>query len=162
MIENGRMPDGSAQRQARRFSMRNFRTILQHQHDRLDRAFASYLAAQEAGSGRTPRRLTLFLAALERHMRMEETVLFPFIGGLAAGSEDGTLIFLKSEHRQIRGAMMALRNAGVSAAARIAANWLAAALWRHEQVEDLVLGPWLEMLTDPQRRSLRILLQRAA
>jgi len=143
--------------------MKSHPSILQREHDRLDRSFANYLAALEAGSDKVTRRLSRFVAVLERHLWLEETVLFPYAERLAPGDADGTLVFLKAEHQRIRAAMIALRTTEDAAAARVAATWLAATLWRHEQVEDRVLSPWLDShLSEPQRRTLLDLLRHAA
>lgn len=85
-----------------------------------------------------------FRARLERHIRWEESLLFPAAAAKAPQLEPGPIRVMLMEHEQIRASTKATLEAlekGDSGAARLAAQALLVALGGHNSKEERILYP---------------------
>jgi hemerythrin-like domain-containing protein len=133
-------------------------TVLAHlaaDHARLDDLFDD--ASSEVGAGdfaRARARFASFADGLERHIAMEERVLFPLFDA-RAGMPGPTLV-MRREHRQIE-QLLALAAAalavgdGATYAAEAAS--LAAILQAHNMKEERILYPRTDALLDDDERA---------
>jgi hemerythrin-like domain-containing protein len=120
--------------------------VLQRDHRALDLCLAQALARVNAGDAAAAKPLVAQLAAsLRRHIRVENDVLAPRLGGGAAGPEDPLAIMLR-EHDEILRQVAALEESAAPAAPDVAelgafVAILSGTLAKHEHREESNLFP---------------------
>ena len=141
-------------RDAQPGALRGVSDALGWDHDRLD---ALEVAAMEAwGAGETPAAARLhlrFVFGLLRHIRFEESVLFPEFERVSGMPDHGPTEVMRVEHRAIEALLEDLRKAvasGVPPAEATRAD-LRALLHGHNVKEENVLYPMLDRALDPRR-----------
>lgn len=133
-------------------------------HDRLDAILQSVRARVEAGDWEAARReYAPFYDGLDRHIRLEEGILFPLFEE-RTGMTGGPTAVMREEHREIRGALEAMRDAVGRADARLFQDGLAhllTVLPDHNVKEEQVLYPTTDrILPETDRAALAARLQR--
>ena len=126
-------------------------------HERLDALFERTLAAFHVGERVFAReQFGEFQAGLDRHIDVEETMLFPIFEAHAPPS--GPTHVMRVEHVEIRKAMHDIASAlaaGDEQRLRQAADALRSVLTEHNMKEEHVLYPAIDqMATDEERASI--------
>ena len=149
------------------------RTVMQYlawDHDRIDSLIQRVRALAAAASWPDARRtFTEMRHGLERHIRMEEDVLFPLFEARSGIGSGGPTAVMRAEHAQIRSALDRLSAALPADEGRevdppaflgeLAA--MVAILSDHNLKEEEVLYPMIDqMLAAPERSDLMMRLQR--
>lgn len=141
-------------RDARPGALRGVTEALGWDHDRLDALERAAMEAWGAGETRAAARLHLrFVFGLLRHIRFEESVLFPEferVSGMPA--DGGPTAVMRVEHRAIEALLEDMREA-VARAVRPAEPTradLRALLHQHNVKEENVLYPMLDNALDPR------------
>jgi iron-sulfur cluster repair protein YtfE (RIC family) len=134
-------------------------------HDRLDAILQSVRARVEAGEWEAARReYAPFYDGLDRHIRLEEGILFPLFEERTGTAAGGPTAVMKEEHREIRGALETMRDAMERADARLFEEGLArllSVLPDHNVKEEQVLYPTTDrILPEKDRAALAARLQR--
>jgi hemerythrin-like domain-containing protein/uncharacterized protein (DUF2249 family) len=123
-------------------------------HDRLDALDAAAMEAWEAGATRSGTRLHLqFVFGLLRHIRFEESVLFPQFERVSGMPADrGPTTVMRVEHRAIEALLEDLRLAAVSGVrpAQTTRADLRALVHGHNVKEESVLYPMLDRALDAE------------
>jgi hemerythrin-like domain-containing protein len=132
-------------------------------HDRLDAILQSVRARVEAGDWEAARREYVpFYDGLDRHIRLEEGILFPLFEE-RTGMTGGPTVVMREEHREIRGALGTMRDALGRADDRLFQEGLAhllSVLPDHNVKEEQVLYPTTDrILPEKDRAALAARLQ---
>jgi hemerythrin-like domain-containing protein len=120
---------------------------MQADHDRLDGLWDRAAELRSGDPRGSERLLREFAAGLERHIALEEELLFPYFEERSEPSGKQLAALLREEHRTIREALAALL-AEVDAHAadlRSAETALRNALWAHNALEEGKLYPWFDL-----------------
>ncbi len=124
------------------FAMSSIGEAFAHDHRRLEQALAASM--EHAGAGRwgeAAAAFTIFRRGIERHMEVEEQVLFPAV---EAGAETPLTAILRKGHRDLRVFFDELDDAlearDTAECARITAS-MRALLERHDEKEEAELYP---------------------
>ena len=130
-----------------------------HDHRSCDDLWSRVEAAADAGdAGATSAAWGAFAAAMERHFRWEEEVLFPAIDAVAGFGGGGPIYVMKLEHEQMRGVL------GVMTQAAAAGQWedvvdhgdtLLMLVQQHNAKEENVLYPMADRFVGDQWAELR-------
>jgi len=133
-------------------------------HDRLDAILQSVRARVEAGSWEAARReYAAFHDGLDRHIRLEEGILFPLFEE-RTGMTGGPTAVMREEHREIRGALGVMREAlgrGDAALFHDGLGQLHSVLPDHNVKEERMLYPTMDrILPKADRAALAARLQR--
>jgi hemerythrin-like domain-containing protein len=133
-------------------------------HDRLDAILRSVRARVEAGDWDAARREYVpFADGLDRHIRLEEGILFPIFEE-RTGMTAGPTAVMRVEHCEIRGALETMREGLGRSDPRLFENGLAHlfdVLPDHNVKEEQVLYPTTDrILGDKDRASLAARLQK--
>jgi len=133
-------------------------------HDRLDAILQSVRARVEAGDWEAARReYAPFYDGLDRHIRLEEGILFPLFEE-RTGMTGGPTVVMREEHREIRGALGTMLDALGRSDVRLFQEGLAhllSVLPDHNVKEEQVLYPTTDrILPDKERAALAARLQR--
>jgi len=129
--------------------------FMSQEHAQLAALFREYQVLRSEFPDRARRTLEQFTAGLERHMELEETILFPRFESFAQMGNSGPTTVMRSEHKEIRGALARLRSGCSGDDAEIIEHTLLESLRAHEAMEDLVFSPWLdETLSETERFGL--------
>lgn len=139
---------------ARVGALRTVREALGWDHGRLDGLEEAAVAAWNAGQDKTAARFHLrFVHGLQRHIRFEESVLFPEFERVTHMPPDqGPTAVMRMEHRMIEERLAEMKEAaerGVRPAERVRAE-LRGILEPHDEKEEHVLYPMLDRALDPQ------------
>lgn len=131
-------------------------SYLSWDHARLDRALAGareHLRAERMGAARQS--FDEYARGLERHMRVEEDLVFPVFEELS-GLSGGPVAVMRDEHRSIRLALAMMRDGlerddtqGFGAGVR----FLQSILPEHNAKEEHVLYPTTDRLLTPSARA---------
>ncbi len=125
------------------------------EHARLAALFREYQTLRIEAPDQARPRLELFTAGLERHMALEEAILFPRFEAFSQMGNSGPTTIMRSEHREIREALARLRDGCDEDDADLIEHTLLESLRAHEAMEDLVFSPWLdETLGETERMGL--------
>ena len=134
-------------------ALRGVSDALGWDHDRLDALEVAAMEAWGAGETRAAARLHLrFVFGLLRHIRFEESVLFPEFERVSGMPDHGPTEVMRVEHRAIEALLEDLRKAvasGVPPAEPTRAD-LRALLHEHNVKEENVLYPMLDRALDPR------------
>ena len=136
--------------------MYEFSKVMGDEHERLAGLFRQYQALRPRQPVEARRRLEEFTAGLERHMAIEEQILFPRFEDFSHLGTSGPTTVMRGEHREIRHALARLRSLppGTGAIDELEMKLLDA-LRAHEAMEDLVFNPWIdESLNETERLGL--------
>ena len=141
-------------RDARPGALRGVTEALGWDHDRLDALEVSAMEDWVAGETRAAARLHLrFVFGLLRHIRFEESVLFPEFERVSGMPADrGPTTVMRVEHRSIEALLEDMREAvasGVRPAEPTRAD-LRALLHQHNVKEESVLYPMLDRALEPR------------
>jgi hemerythrin-like domain-containing protein len=130
--------------------------FMTQEHSRLALLFREYQTLKGEAPDRARRRLKKFIAGLERHMTLEEEILFPRFEAVSRLGNSGPTTVMRSEHREIREALARLlAESGAAGAAERIEDALLESLRAHEAMEDLVFSPWIdESLSENERLGL--------
>ena len=133
-------------------------------HDRLDAILRSVRARVEAGDWQAARReYAPFDDGLDRHIRLEEGILFPIFEE-RSGMKGGPTAVMRVEHCEIRGALETMRDGLGRSDARLFQEGLAHlldVLPDHNVKEEQVLYPTTDrLLEEKDRAALAARLQR--
>lgn len=130
--------------------------LLTLEHERLVGLFRQYQVLLAAAPDEARRRLDEFTDGLQRHMAVEEQILFPRFETFTRLGNSGPTAVMRSEHAEIRTALARLGALRAGDGARDdAEKSLLDALRAHEAMEELVFSPWLdETLTEIERMAL--------
>lgn len=124
--------------------MNGIRDVMAHDHKACDDEFALIEQALAAGDwGRTGAAIEAFCAAMERHLGVEETVLFPAFEQ-ATGITMGPTRVMRMEHAQLRGLFDEMRAAAAARdepGLRGQAETLLIMMQQHNLKEENVLYP---------------------
>jgi hemerythrin-like domain-containing protein/uncharacterized protein (DUF2249 family) len=139
---------------ARVGTLRGVREALGWDHGRLDGLEEAAVAAWSAGQAKTAARFHLrFVYGLHRHIRFEESVLFPeFERVTHMPSDQGPTAVMRLEHRMIEERLAQMKDAaerGVRPADGIRAE-LRGILEPHDEKEEHVLYPMLDRALEPR------------
>jgi len=151
-------------RDARPGALRGVREALSWDHARLDGLEQAAAEAWKAAQVRSASRFHLrFAFGLQRHIRFEESVLFPaFERATGMDADRGPTAVMRLEHRRIEERLAEIREAaarGVPPAERSRADLLAL-LEMHDAKEENILYPMLDRsLAPPEADALVYLLQ---
>jgi hemerythrin-like domain-containing protein len=131
-------------------------------HDRLDALLESVRNRVESGEwGHARRVYSEFDRGLDRHIRLEEEILFPLFEARTAST--GPTTVMREEHQLIRGVLVALGAAvgrGDTLAFRSGLAALASLLPPHNEKEEQVLYPTTDrVLQESERAGLAARLQ---
>lgn len=128
--------------------MESITDYMQQDHDLIDgiaeRAAAAAAAGDLAGMERDG---ALFLQRLERHIEMEENLLFPAFEERTGMTAAGPSVQMRAEHEQMQGILQQMRDA---IAAKDAAGWQRASqallevLVPHNLKEEQMMYPMLD------------------
>ncbi|WP_167089073.1 hemerythrin domain-containing protein [Massilia frigida] len=122
-------------------------SYLEADHVRCDALFANARHAVRVGLWREAgRALATFRHALERHLLIEERIVFPAFEN-AVGTTSAPTAAMRSEHLRIRGVVQRLANALAerdTEAFLIHADTLGIVLYQHSEKEEGVLYPMIE------------------
>jgi len=137
---------------------------LSSDHDRLDAILQSVRARVEASDWEAARReYAPFYDGLDRHIRLEEGILFPLFEE-RTGTAGGPTAVMREEHLEIRGALGTMRDALGRADVRLFQEGLAhllSVLPDHNVKEEQVLYPTTDrILPEKERAALAARLQR--
>jgi uncharacterized protein (DUF2249 family)/hemerythrin-like domain-containing protein len=140
-------------RDARPGALRGVREALGWDHARLDGLEQAASEAWQAAQVRSASRFHLrFAFGLERHIRFEESVLFPAFDRVTGmGADRGPTAVMRLEHRRIEERLADIRDAaarGVRPAERTRADLLAL-LEMHDAKEENLLYPMLDRSLAP-------------
>ena len=105
---------------------------------------------------RARERYRAFDAGLDRHIRLEEELLFPLFEA-RTGIQSGPTVILRMEHRQIRVALGMMRDAlAVGDAPRFhdGRRWLDDVLPQHDSKEEHILYPMTDQFLSAQERAV--------
>lgn len=135
-------------------TLRSVAEALGWDHDRLDALEQAAMEAWDAGNTRSGPQLHLrFVAGLERHIRFEESVLFPeFERVTGMGSDRGPTAVMRVEHREIEALLEDVKTAasvGVRPSETTRAE-LRAVLHAHDAKEEGILYPMLDRALAPR------------
>ena len=124
-------------------------------HDRLDALLDETIDLFEASSFHEARdRWAEFACGLERHIVIEETIVFPVFDALSPAG--GPTRVMRIEHEQVRRAIAAM-NAALEQAATdafdVAVEALVSVLGEHNAKEEGVLYPAIDRMLDDEARS---------
>jgi uncharacterized protein (DUF2249 family)/hemerythrin superfamily protein len=121
-------------------------------HDRLDALIVGARSDLQAGnSGASRRSFGEFRTGLLRHIRMEETVLFPAFERVTGGAEGGPTAVMRMEHRHIEGVLEAMQELmagpepGIAAFDRLREE-LVSLLEHHNLKEERIVYPMTDHL----------------
>ena len=141
-------------RDARPAVLRRVVEALGWDHDRLDALEMAAMGAWVVGETRAAARLHLrFVFGLLRHIRFEESVLFPEFERVSGTPSDrGPTAAMRAEHREIEALLEDVRQAAVSGVrpAEPTRADLRALLHQHNVKEENVLYPMLDRALDPR------------
>jgi hemerythrin-like domain-containing protein len=134
--------------------LRGVREALGWDHGRLDGLEEAAVAAWKAGQAQSAARLHLrFVHGLLRHIRFEESVLFPEFERVTRMPPDqGPTAVMRLEHRMIQECLAQLKDAaerGERPAETVRAE-LRGILEPHDEKEEHVLYPMLDRALDPR------------
>jgi hemerythrin-like domain-containing protein/uncharacterized protein (DUF2249 family) len=134
--------------------LRGVREALGWDHGRLDGLEEAAVAAWNAGQAATGARFHLrFVHGLQRHIRFEESVLFPEFERVTHMSPDqGPTAVMRMEHRMIEERLAQMKDAaerGVRPPETVRAE-LRAILEPHDEKEEHVLYPMLDRALEPR------------
>lgn len=132
-------------------------SVLAHDHDRCDVLFARACAQVRTGDWEgAAQSAPALAAALERHVRMEESVVFDALDA-ALRSQQSATATLRADHRRMEGVLMRLlasqRSRDASAFFKHAAT-LRVLLQSHHEREEQVFYPAAERILRGQREQL--------
>ena len=121
--------------------------LLAHDHRRLDAGLVAAKESLRAGDvAGGSARFSEFRDGLERHIAVEEEILFPAFEALAGGAARGPLHVMRMEHGEIRTLMAeiaaALEGGAEARATPLAA--LTARLYAHNGKEERILYPAID------------------
>jgi hemerythrin-like domain-containing protein len=138
---------------------------LAHDHERLWALLVAAADSLEAGRPKTARRrFRAFREAFERHVRVEEEVLFPLFE-VRVGLVGGPTVLMRDEHRQMADRVQTMAQAVETAdqtAFASARKAFSETFRRHTAKEERFLYTTLErLLSSPQRAALGERLLRA-
>ncbi len=138
--------------------MESITDYMQQDHDLIDgiaeRAVAAAAAGDLAGMERDG---ALFLQRLERHIEMEENLLFPAFEERTGMTAAGPSVQMRAEHEQMQGILQQMRDA---IAAKDAAGWQRASqallevLVPHNLKEEQMMYPMLDDAMGPDAGAL--------
>jgi hemerythrin-like domain-containing protein len=138
----------------------SFETItdyLSSDHHRLDGLLAEVEREVARGSFERARELFVaFEAGLDRHIRLEEELLFPLFEA-RVGILSGPTVVLRMEHRQIRVAAGMMRDGlavGEAARFRDGRRWLDDVLPQHDSKEEHILYPMTDRFLSARERAV--------
>lgn len=133
-------------------------------HDRLDALLDEAAEQVEEGRWADAREpYGVFERGLDRHMRLEEEIVFPLFEA-RSGIVDGPTAVLREEHRAIRGALALMRGGILDSDAQAFRDGIAffhTVMPEHDAKEEHFLYPMTDrMLTDRERATLVARLRR--
>ncbi|WP_167079985.1 hemerythrin domain-containing protein [Massilia aquatica] len=132
-------------------------SYLEADHVRCDALFADARRAVRKGLWREAgHAFATFCHALERHLLMEERIVFPAFER-AIGAASAPTASMRSEHLRIRGVVQRLSNSlreRDTEAFLDHANTLGIVLYQHSEKEEGVLYPMIERVLAPSRHKL--------
>ncbi|HVR71228.1 MAG TPA: hemerythrin domain-containing protein [Vicinamibacteria bacterium] len=132
------------------------KSYLSWDHERLEHALDDARAhVQEEHMAEARHALDLYVGGLERHMRIEEELVFPVFEA-RSGMSGGPTTVLRDEHRTIRVALAMMREGvarGDGAGFRAGLRYLETILPEHNAKEEHVLYPTTDRLLTPAERS---------
>jgi hypothetical protein len=119
-------------------------------HDRLDALWDRATELRSVEPQASDHLLRAFAAGLERHIVLEEEILFPFFEERSEASGKRLADALREEHRAIRAALAALLARVTAHAVDLepAQTELRNALWAHNALEEGRLYPWFDLRAD--------------
>jgi hemerythrin-like domain-containing protein len=124
--------------------MNGIRELMAHDHQACDDEFASIERALAGGDwAKTIAAIDAFVAAMDRHLGVEESVLFPAFEQ-ATGMTMGPTRVMRMEHAQMRGLFDEMRAAAVDrdeGALRGQAETLLIMMQQHNLKEENILYP---------------------
>ncbi len=137
--------------------METIGTFLEIDHRHCDALFVHAHNAARAGDWFTcEQAYPVFRSALERHLLIEEKILFPAFEAAVAHAKDYTAT-MRSDHLRIRGVTQRLAES-LRERDRIAfldhADTLGVVLYLHSEKEEGVLYPMMERVLAPRRDAL--------
>ena len=124
-------------------------------HDRLDELFRQFQMNKEIYFSKAKECFKAFKFGLERHIAVEEEILFPVFEEKTALWDTGPTVVMRSEHREIEKALEAIHK-------KVQKNdpgcdreetELIALLKRHSRKEKNILYPLLDELTEFEERN---------
>jgi iron-sulfur cluster repair protein YtfE (RIC family) len=126
------------------------------EHARLALLFREYQSLKDGAPEQAGRLLERFADGLERHMTLEEEILFPRFEAVSHMGNTGPTTIMRAEHAEIRKALSLLGTLRAGEEPRLAAEEiLIDSLRAHEAMEDLVFSPWIdESLSENERLGL--------
>ncbi|MBE7417719.1 MAG: hemerythrin domain-containing protein [Ideonella sp.] len=128
--------------------MESITTYMQHDHELIDGIAERASAAAAGGDSATlAREAAQFLQRLERHIEMEEHVLFPAFEQRTGMREAGPSVQMRAEHEQMRGILAQMRDAMKANDApgyRSASRALFEILVPHNMKEEQMMYPMLD------------------
>jgi hemerythrin-like domain-containing protein len=116
------------------------------EHRRCDELWAEIEAGAESEGGQdVATRFERFAAALGRHLRMEEEVLFPAFEEATGMHDAGPTFVMRSEHEQMRGLLEQMRDAASEVDELVdLGDTLLMLIQQHNQKEENMLYPMAE------------------
>jgi hemerythrin-like domain-containing protein len=116
------------------------------EHRRCDGIWSEVEAAAESGEGQqATAHFERFAAALERHLRMEEEVLFPAFEEATGMRDGGPTFVMRSEHEQMRGLLEQMRGVADGGDELVdLGDTLLMLIQQHNQKEENMLYPMAE------------------
>ncbi len=130
-------------------------------HDRLEEIYRGFQAHCRSGAwSEAAREFGEFRTGLERHIRMEEKVLFPaFERATNQPGDRGPTGVMLMEHEQIKRALLMIHEVVVMPAPKPTLDrvikWeteLLTVLSAHNEKEEGILYPWMDELSDTRKR----------
>ena len=129
--------------------------FMSQEHAQLAALFRDYQSLRIKAPDRARCKLETFTAGIERHMALEEAILFPRFEAFSQMGNSGPTTIMRAEHREIREALARLRGGCAEDDADLIEHTLLESLRAHEAMEDLVFSPWLdETLSETERFGL--------
>jgi regulator of cell morphogenesis and NO signaling len=120
-------------------------------HERLDQLFMNYLKLKNESSSLAQKYFVQFKNGLQRHIRMEEEIVFPIFQDKT--DLDGVLRVMRMEHKKIRELLEALHEKVKKSDQNSEAEEykLLTLIGEHSLKEEMVLYPMIErMLSDKE------------
>ncbi|ATQ76980.1 hemerythrin HHE cation-binding protein [Massilia violaceinigra] len=152
-----RSGDNGAMDKQQENTMETIGSYLEADHVRCDALFASARHAVRKGLWREAgHAFATFCHALERHLLMEERIVFPAFEN-AIGAASAPTASMRSEHLRIRGVVQRLSNAlreRDTEAFLDHADTLGIVLYQHSEKEEGVLYPMIERVLAPSCHKL--------
>lgn len=126
----------------------------EHDHDRLDQLFQSFLSFKSSHPGKATAYFQEFKSGLEQHIAWEEEILFPAFE-TKTGTTGGPTQVMRWEHREIRKHLDAIaeklsrKDFGTGGDETA----LLSVLGPHNEKEENILYPMIDQVTDGPERT---------